>query len=422
MAIEAPRAIPGAVRAVRGLTKLNPEVATERAWRPGPADSDFPKIAPQAVSEVKTFGRPNVRTNAGTIEAAGPAIEAHQNALEGWMNRARQAGVTVSGDDIVRATEAAIPQTMKLESPAEAARLVEQARQAYGGRRFSVDDFRQYLREKNSGQQSFYGKSNSAQQAGITSGTPAAIEKAQGDAIRDVLYRALDPEGEGAGPRQIQERTGSVINLRKAAERRSNAITGEKAVRPIEGAGNFMSGLGRLIGFPFHGDVPNSLGRMAHPFQGPSDALIGKLYGQTPEAQPLPAPPSSNYPTIGPARQLGPAVTRVGPIPDATSVNVTTGPQLTGRMLTSGSVKAGPIPDTSGAHVTTGRPLVAPLGRQLPAGPSIRPPTETSGPAGDITDLMPIKDPITGRTHYAARPRPLAVPNKQRGLGPLPPR
>lgn len=300
------------------LTRLNPERAVNRIFRPSPSDSEFPEVAPQAFSDVKKFGGSTPQTFTGKPKVGvaelrpggntDAAIQAMQGqGLEPWLARARNMGVKIPGDEIVAATRKAIPDLMRVRDLQGAAALESQAQEAFGGKTFSPDQFRDWLKTENGTLRSFYNKPGVGQGAAEAAGTPTAIEKAQADAMRDTLYRHLDPEHGGAGPREIQQRTGNVITLRNAAERRSNAIMGEKPLTP---AGAFaapgMALIRALRGYP-----SEALGTLAHPFRGPSDALISNLYRQVPEGTALPQPP-----LFQPRALLEPGATRMPAIPD----------------------------------------------------------------------------------------------------------
>lgn len=372
--------VAGMSTAYRKATDLRPDVAIEKIWRPAPADSDFPQVTQDAVADVKTYGGTRVRTNADVKVAADQTIQALQSQLDQWLTQARTRGTRVSGNDIVRATHDAIPETMWLEDPAGAKGLVEQARQAYGGKQFTTDQFRQYLKEKNAGSAGFYGKSEARQQTGVTGGTPEAVEKIQGDAIRETLYRALDPQGNGAGPREIQTRTGQVYDLRNAADRRMNAITGEKTV---SGAQTMQ----RLAGIPgklFHGDAEGAFNSVMNPGQGTSDPMISRLFEQTGSAPPLPRP-SGVVRNLNPNRALGPGGAgpfQQGPItPDASFVR---------------SAPAMPAPPNQRALPPASNIQVPRSSASAPTGETI--PTRTGAAPLDASFARGVNAPINPKT------------------------
>lgn len=103
------------------------------------------------------------------------------------------------------------------------------------------------------------------------------------------------------------------------------------------------------------------------------------------------------------------------PPPDTSSVRgvpAMASPPFQRKAIASGrgTIFTPPPADTSGVSVTTGEPLRAPVSRQLEQGPSVRVPSDLSGQAGDITDLVPIKNPLTGQIEYIPRPSSIARP------------
>jgi hypothetical protein len=416
----------------RALTKVNPERGMNRVFRPTPADAEFPDVSPEAVSDVKRFGGQTPQTILGNPkvgvnefrrggETPSPADitvqTLQQQGLEPWLDRARKMGVQIPGDEIVAATKKAIPDLMRVRDPQGAARLEQQAQQAFGGKAFSPDQFRDWLRTENGTLQSFYNKSAGAQGATEMAGTPTAIEKAQSDAVRDTLYRHLDPENAGAGPRSIQQRTGRVLDLRNAAERRSNAILGEKPITPMGALAQPLNAAVKL----FRGDPMGAVGTLEHPFRGPSDALITKMFRQFPEGGDLPQPPPFQPRALlerGPIRMGTPDTS--GPTGQVPTVNRGMG-LASGNRLLGGATPlqkeplVTPAPaDTSGPTGTQptvnrgiglaagNRTLGAPT--QVPQGGFAVPQTETSGGrAGLTTDMVPVKHPVTGKIEYVPK-------------------
>ncbi len=370
------------------LTRLNLPRAANRVFRPLPTDTDFPAIAPEAFSDVRRFGggvegrsllpRPSAGfrrvPQAGVADLqAGPETATtraighlQEHGLEPWLANARTMGVRIPGDEIVAATRSAIPSLMRTRDPAGAAALEQQAQDAFGGRTFTPDQFRDFLRTENATLTPFYAKAAGAQQGAVSAGTPPAIEKAQAEAMRELLYRALDPENAGAGPREIQARTGNLINLRNAAERKANVILGEKPLTPIGGLANLAKAPIDLFrrGPLFAG------GEVAHPWRGPSEALISRIYRNAPEAAELPQPRP-----IAPRGLLGPAPLMTPPPAD-----------------TSGALNTGPL---SGRE-----PYVKPMPR---LGPPLQTPQTgfaAGGQGAGIRPLVAHTNPTTGQIEY----------------------
>lgn len=348
-----------AMNGIAKLTKVDPAIAMTRALKPNPSDSSFQERVPSAVNDIAKFGGKAVKGNEDLIPAAKGAIKSHQDALEQWLSNSRNMNAQVSTDPIVHATEQALPQTMQREDPASHQAILQQARQAYGGKSVGVDDLRQLLREKNAELNAFYNGSQGRQGAAVTSGAPQAVVKAQRDAIADSLYHALDPENGGAGPREIQKRTGDITNLLDAAEKRRNAIIGEKPVSQLGAVGKVGSAIMNFPGRLWHGQSDEAFGHLMHPIDGPSDALIKRTFGSPGEAAPIPQPTA-----FRPAGLLGPA-----PIP------------MGGQTPQSGPVFNGRNPFSDAAQMQVPR-LPGPSAGQPggPAGPSSIPPPPPQTP------------------------------------------
>lgn len=358
----------GSAMGTQAAFRINPQVAAERAWRPTPADSQFPQVTTTAGSDVKTYGNPGVRTNADTIPSANNAIKVFQQGLESYLNRAEQAGVQIPGDILVQATQRAIPDLMWVQDPASAQALVNDAQRDFGGKYFDVARWRNWLKTENASLSQFYNQAGAKQAAGLAAGRPQGIESAQTAAMRDALYQYLSPEDNGAGPREIQDRTGNIINLRNNAERASNRVTGEHALSPAEGFGKVATGAARLVGAPFqHGDVPGAMRQIMNPMQGPTDALIGQFYDVVPHAQPIPQPASPQHPWgAGMAQRALPAPINLPAQEDTSyvrSVPAMPQPPNPARALPAASTFMMPPSEASGQFPhTSSSPLVSPSG------------------------------------------------------------
>lgn len=315
-------AIKGGSALVDKLGEPNFATTATKVWKPTPNDSDFADVVPEALADTKKYGQPGSQPSVSTgnqpwrnsdllptklngDSATDSTINVLQGAMDKWVNRAEQAGVKISGDPIVQRIKDSIPAKMWQEDPQYAQQLVDKAQVAYGGKQFTPSQFRDFLRTGNASDSPFFNKSQAGQGTSITAGNAPAIEAASTQAIRDQLYNALDPQGSGAGPREIQERTGNVINLRDAAERRRNAIAAEKPDTIAEGITRAVTlGLADKLKGAF-GFGPASSG--LHPFLGPSDARVSKLFDYAPDAKPIPLP-ESNYYTTGGNRLPSPAI------------------------------------------------------------------------------------------------------------------
>jgi hypothetical protein len=224
------RNIPSLARELNPM-KVDPRIAINRSLRPVPSNPDFPENIPQTLSSIKALNpgfKPGIENGQlNLIPAADKAIAAHKEALAPWLQRAE--GQRISGAPIVQATREATGRM--LPSEAEAGRgLVSRAQADYGD--FAPQELRDRLALLNQRLSPFYNGSPMAQSHALAD-IPEAVLKAQRDATADTLYRGLDPENQGAGPREIQARTGNLIDLRDAAMRRNNAIVAEQPLTPL---------------------------------------------------------------------------------------------------------------------------------------------------------------------------------------------
>jgi hypothetical protein len=342
-----------------------------------------------------------------------------EQGLDPWINQAEQRGVRIPGDELVHATRSAIPDLMWQRDPVGAQALVNDAQAAFGGQTFIPSQFRDWLKTNNGSLRSFYNQAGASQDAKVAAGTPSAIEKAQADQIRNSLYSYIDPANGGAGPREIQERTGNLINLRNAADRRANAIDLEKPLTPAGGAVRAIAPVGAAVR-AFRGDISGAAEAAVHPFKGPSDALITEIYRQALDAAPLPQPPQFN-----PRGLLGPGPLITPPSPDSSGPTPWQPRPGAGLAQDTGTrllpPPAGPIYNMPGAPDTSGPvPQVIPpnLGststRLLPAPTT---PYRVSGVT--VPDIM--GEPVQPTAPYgggrAARPPQIEAP--QPGQPPL---
>lgn len=289
-----PLAVGGAVKGARALTKVDPTIAAVRIWKPTPSDSGFTERLPTALSQVKAHATEPISGNETALKAIDNAISGHQQAYENWMDQARSAGVTAPGNPIVQATAQAIPDTMWRERPAEAQAIIDRAQRAYGEQNLTVDQLDRLRAAKNAELDAFYDKAEGKQIASEIAGTPLAVVKSQVEALRDGLYSALDPQGQGLGPRQIKRQQGDIIDLRDAALRRRNTIIGEKSVSTGEAIKRGLAGIADIPGKAVTGKLGEGT-----PINGPSDPLIRRMFDAVEPAEPLPQPPQ-----INPAQKL----------------------------------------------------------------------------------------------------------------------
>ncbi len=355
----------GLRRGVAHPLELNPVVAAVKALNPTPREERFSDHVESALADIKAASpvltkSGKIPSNESIIKVAPLAISKAQGVLERkWMDPARRAGVRFSGDPIVKATIDAIPETMWAENPVEAQAIVDRTVRAYGGKRFLVDPYRRFLKEKNAELDSFYDKDTGKQQASVISGSPQAVVKAQRDAIADTFYRSLDTQNEGAGPREIQQRTGTMIDILDAAKRRRNAIIKEKPVTPIAGAAKAAYSVVNIPGSFLKGETEKPLHGIRTAFSGESDPLIRRAFDAVGEPNPYPVPGEQQ---LEGRRLLGPPGT-IYTGPPGTSTGQATS-QMPG--IPPDQIQVAP-PDTSSVRGVPAAPWTVGERQMLPA-------------------------------------------------------
>ena len=408
------------------LSRIDPVKYSARIFKPGEAEIDFPDTTPAALADIKTYGNPKAGTVADTFAAAKPTIDRLQAGMNAWVNHGMQNNAELDGDILVNATKQAIPDLIWQRDPLAAKSIVDEAKAAFGGKRFPVDRVRDWLRTGNSSK--FYTQAGYKQGAATLSGTAPAIEAAQTNAMRENLYPLLDPANNGAGPREIQSRTSAVIDARNNSSRRIPQVAGEGGASYLEGTANALTAGARIIGAPFQNqDIASSFRQLRNPMDGKTNGMLRALYGQLPEAPPIPMPPA-----IAPGGPTTPIVPGYNPrqLPQGTApfTQGTAAPDLAGQIqrgygqtinqptalppgrapFTQGTV----APDLPGQMRTRATQMMH--RPALPEGPTQLtvplPETQLSSPSGDVLDPVGIRDPVTGETHYYPRPRALTPP------------
>ena len=409
--------------ALRSLNEANPKVYSAKLFTGRENAPLIPKLG-EAFEDLKGFGGKPANTVLGNpkvgVEDLAPTkltqadsaltetaiAKMQEEGLAPWMDRARVNGWTVPGDAIVQGRIDAIPQMLWDESPKSAEALVQEAQDAYGGRQLTVDEARDLLTDKNKGSAPFQRQGTSRQGTSEVGATPTAIESADAGAIRDALYKTLDPENDGAGPQEIQRRTGNQIALKNAAEGAYGPIMQEKAGTIL---GGFGKPVANLAAAAMKGKPTSFFMNLGHPWDGPSDAMITKLYREAGPAAPLPKPPPfraqvspAGLLEVPPARLGGAMGTQYDPMMGERPTSTAAGmPPEWQQNVWRGAgaprqLPPGSAPFTRGTSVpdTTVVPGEMPRGTpytEVPAGPSRQLP-----PAGFNTPGAPIAMPPSG--------------------------
>ena len=293
------------IKGAQALTKVNPTRAAVRALGPGSNNSNFAEKVPSGLSDIKSAD-PNVNGIESMIPAAGKAKETLQNGLGTYLDAHRQMGTVRPGTPIIQATEAALPSSI---APSDRAAVMSEANRVYGGN-MTTDQMRTLLAEKNAELKNFYNKSQQGQAATTVAGKYEGVLKAQRDALAKHLYETLDPDNQGAGPREIQQRTGNVTELEGAAQSKRNTAIAEKPVTPLGGLGKIVQHGARAIISPVHAGIEGGMEMQGvrHPFIGPTDATLRQAFGATGEAAPIPKyqpPPIKGL--LGPGPKITPS-------------------------------------------------------------------------------------------------------------------
>lgn len=413
----ASRALTGISGTIGPVFRADPRVAINRSLRPVPSDPGFPERIPQTLAAIKAAnqGANPAKITDGTLDlipATQRAIDAHQQALHPWLERAR--GVNISGDPIINATRNATAGMLPSEG-VSAEGLVSRARQDYGAG-FTPEALRARLALLNQRLSSYYNKAPGAQSAALAD-IPEAVLKAQRDAVADALYQALDPEGSGAGPRGIQQRTGDLIDLKDAALRRNNAIVAEQPLTPF---GKLVDPLKGMIRSIMPGKATGAGMAFAEGSEGRSLPLIRRAFKAVDNEQPssFPRPNAALYPSGNPQRALttGDMIT---PQPQDSSfvrgLGVPPHQQVDKmlRALPSGSASFSQgvvVPDILGRPgQSTHRLIEGPTQPTIPTGQGTRPMPmpETSGLTTTEAARAVTRDPKSGRMkrYYTSQPK-----------------
>jgi hypothetical protein len=405
----------GVYQGGRALTRVDPQVAVNRALRPAPSSPDFPQMVPQTLSAIKAVNpgfKPAIKGGQlNVVPAAERAIQAHQEALQPWLQRME--GTRISGAPIIEATRQATGGMLPSEGPS-AQSLIDRAGVDYSS--FTPQELRDRLALLNQRLSSYYNQAPGRQTAALAD-IPDAVLKAQRDAAADTLYRHLDPENEGAGPRLIQSRTGNLIDLRDAALRRNNAIVAEQPLTPLGRVVDPVKGFVRSL---LPGKATGSGIAFAEGSEGRSLPLLRRAFNAVDETQG--ANELGSLPRPGP-RLLGPATDTSGPVPalarDVSAVGATN-PRARLMLPPSSSpigISAVTAPDYAG-QIRTGANRLNAGPRQLPAasspigvsGTTVPDVVSTSsrGKGGPI-GLLPAPQPGIAPVNLTPEPRPDVV-------------
>lgn len=314
-----------------------------KALRPTSANADFIETAPGALSDIKSMEDPAspISSNEDFRAHAQAYLDHNRTAMDAYEAIPHAIGASVEGSPITRAMLDAGGDMLKLEDP-EAYAALERKAQSYD-RPFTLRELKNLHQEGNKRLNGFWNASPDKQAAHLGAGLNPAVEEAKVAAIRDLRYQGLDPENNGAGPREINRRYGAVADLLNASNKRRNAVLGEQPESPFIGLREDILHNTRLIR---HGtELPKN-----------SDGLIRRAMANVEPDGGHPSPPD----TPGVAGYLGPGPIVTPPPEDTSFVRgapAMTQPPNPQRALPPASTRfAGSVPDHSGARGVPAQP------------------------------------------------------------------
>lgn len=389
--------------------RVDPRIAVNRSLRPTPSNSDFPARIPETLAAVRQANpgfKPGVENGElNLIPATQRAIDMHQEALQPWLDRAK--GIRISGHPIIQATERATGEMLPSEGGAGIS-LVNRARQDYGAG-FTPEQLRDRLALLNNRLSPHYNRSLNAQSAALAD-IPESVLVSQRDAVAKHLYESLDPEGMGMGPRDIQSRTGQLIDLKNAAMRRNNAIVAEQPLTPV---GRVLDPIKGAIRSLMPGKATGAGIAFAEGSEGRSLPMLRRAFNASDQPfNRLPQPGTPFYPTGDPQRQLGPGSIPLGPAqPDASFVRSAPAMRQVGnqRLLGPGGpspIVTPPPADTSAVRGVVAVPQPPNPARALPPATTIITPSPESNAISPSTSASPLISPNAPIRGVRPRPRP----------------
>lgn len=267
------------------LVKADPKLGITNVYGSG-IDPRVAENFDQIRKDIVTHGGP-VENNADIFKSGKAAKDKLDTVLDKeWMQPARDRGQEFSLEPLIQATQDALPY-LDRQAAAEStegkqvARLLQDVRLNYGGRKVTVDQLKDITETLNDKVGKIHKMNAGDRAAAEGSGVPLAILEAQAKAARKTLYEGLDPENAGAGPQEIQRRIGNITGLMQEADKAKIKIALEK---PISKAGVVGKVLSTAVSIPgkkllpalVTADAPK--GSILHPVTGPTDALIKRLF------------------------------------------------------------------------------------------------------------------------------------------------
>lgn len=194
---------------------------------------------------------------------------------------------------------------------------IQQLQNQYQGRIYTADDLHHRMTYLNAASDALHNGDAITQGTAAMKGTTPAMLDAEADAVRAMLYPAIDVNPApgtvpGEGPAQIGGILADTLRLQKQYERQKQNILKEKPSSPTEAVAKQAAAVGDIATTPFHGNLYGALKGPEKALHGVTDPMVKQAFAKVgPPARPLvgPVPPQ----TVG---LLGPApITTPPPAP-----------------------------------------------------------------------------------------------------------
>jgi hypothetical protein len=369
-----------------GLVGPRPPVKLmNQALRPINTNIKFDQAVDTALPEIKVseaaIGRPitNIHDMLEAVKDAKKRVWGQREAITG-----EQGARPITLEPVADAMERTITQRLELQDPARAAAIRAKAA-TYRGRTFTIQEAEDLLHGANDELHSYYAKNPLIKRVEEGRNPDTAAMASEAKVLRDRIYGELDQAGQGAGPRELSRRYGSLVNMEGEIYRRMKVADRQAQYNLSEQFANAQglaeAGVGALTGHPLMamgGLLKKQLAKELKEAEM-TDRLIERTF--------------RNYT----GKPLAVTVQKMEPK----------------GLLTSGPIVTPPPADPSGITITTGPPLQPRIKGYLPAPPLVTPPpvdpsgiTVTTGPplqpaAANIVNAARriARDPKTGRLY-----------------------
>ncbi len=321
---------PQAVSKVAELAKKGTSGAATAALKADPAkdlinaygitDPRAPERLPQAVADLAHDSGTPIESNEHLAttspkydNAARKAFDTNRAVWQKWM--AQAGDKTINPDSIMQAAEESLKDFGDKEAKQRVMHDLEAKlhEEPLTGSRLEAINAQINAELQSNG---FYSKDpaaqNAARNAGALTGRSQAFLESVGQKARNELYNMLDPEGEGAGPREVQRRYGGMKVLTNEATSARSPIYAETAGSFANKVDKAAGAISSLMSKGPKGEVTGPLEALRSAFEGKTNPVIKRAFSNAPEYSPLPEPgggtPAAATPTARPLTVAAKAV------------------------------------------------------------------------------------------------------------------